>query len=144
MVALALIPEAIAFSVIAVVIAFVGGRPGMISAATAITRKAVEMVTRSTLFRGLPCHVVMVGADKDDARDQRDWARTTLEKAGFQVTARLRSGQVDEVLCGYREEHVIDLIVMGACGHSNIREFLVGSTTTQLIRQSKVPLRPLR
>lgn len=143
---MALIPGAIAFSVIAVVIAFVGGRPGMISAATATatTRKAVEMVARRPLFRGLPCHVVMVGADKADARDQRDWARTTLEKAGFQVTARLRSGQVDEVLCGYREEHVIDLIVMGACGYSKIREFLVGSTTTQLIRQSKVPLRLLR
>jgi nucleotide-binding universal stress UspA family protein len=111
---------------------------------SATTRKAVEMVAASPLFRGRPCHVVMVGADKADARDQLDWARTTLEKAGFEVTASLRSGQVEEVLCGYREEHAIDLIVMGAYGHSKIREFLVGSTTTKLIRQSKVPLLLLR
>jgi nucleotide-binding universal stress UspA family protein len=111
---------------------------------SATTRKAVEMVAASSLFRGLPCHVVMVAADKADARDQLDWARTTLEKAGFEVTASLRSGQVEEVLCGYREEHAIDLIVMGAYGHSKIREFLVGSTTTKLIRQSKVPLLLLR
>jgi len=111
---------------------------------SATTRKAVDMVARSPLFRGLPCHVVMVGADKAEAREQLNWARTTLEGAGFEVTASLRSGQVEEVLCAYRNEHAIDLIVMGAYGHSKIREFLVGSTTTQLIRQSKVPLLLLR
>jgi nucleotide-binding universal stress UspA family protein len=111
---------------------------------SATTRKAVEMVAASPLFRGLPCHVVMVGADKPESREQLDWARTTLEKAGFEVTASLRAGQVEEVLCGYRTEHDIDLIVMGAYGHSKIREFLVGSTTTKLIRQSKVPLLLLR
>lgn len=111
---------------------------------SATTRKAVEMVARSPLFRGLPCHVVMVGADKAEAHEQLNWARTTLEGAGFDVTASLRAGQVEEVLCGYRTEHDIDLIVMGAYGHSKIREFLVGSTTTKLIRQSKVPLLLLR
>jgi nucleotide-binding universal stress UspA family protein len=111
---------------------------------SATTRKAVEMVAASPLFRGLPCYVVMVGADKPESREQLDWARTTLEKAGFEVTASLRAGQVEEVLCGYRTEHDIDLIVMGAYGHSKIREFLVGSTTTKLIRQSKVPLLLLR
>jgi len=111
---------------------------------SATTRKAVEMVAASPLFRGLPCHVVMVGADKPEAHEQLDWARTTLEKAGFEVTASLRSGQVEDVLCAYRTEHAIDLIVMGAYGHSKIREFLVGSTTTQLVRRSKIPLLLLR
>ena len=111
---------------------------------SATTRKAVEMVAASPLFRGLPCHVVMVGADKAESRAQLDWTRTTLEQAGFEVTASLRSGQVEDVLCAYRTEHAIDLIVMGAYGHSKIREFLVGSTTTKLIRQSKVPLLLLR
>lgn len=40
--------------------------------------------------------------------------------------------------------HAIDLIVMGAHGHSKIRQFLVGSITTRLIRQSKIPLLLLR
>lgn len=111
---------------------------------SATTRKAVEMVAASPLFRGLPCHLVMVGADKAEVREQLDWARTTLERAGFQVIAGIRSGHVEEVLCAYRTEHAIDLIVMGAYGHSKIREFLVGSTTTKLIRQSRVPLLLLR
>lgn len=111
---------------------------------SATMRKGIEMVASSPLFRGLPCHVVMVGADKAESHAQLDWARTTLEQAGFEVTANLRSGQVEEVLCGYREEHAIDLIVMGAYGHSRIREFLVGSTTTHLLRKSTVPLLLLR
>lgn len=102
------------------------------------------MLAASPLFRGLPCHVVRVSADQADARDQLDWARLALEKAGFDVSASLRAGQVEEVLCAYRTEHAIDLIVMGAYGHSRIREFLVGSTTTRLIRQAKIPLLLLR
>ncbi len=111
---------------------------------SATTRKAVDMVARSPLFRGLPCHVVMVGADKDEPREQLGWARTHLETAGFDVTAEIRQGEVEAVLCAYRTEHEIDLIVMGAYGHSRIREFLIGSTTTKLIHQSKVPLLLLR
>jgi nucleotide-binding universal stress UspA family protein len=86
----------------------------------------------------------MVGADKPEAHEQLEWARATLAQAGFEVTVSLRSGQVEDVLCAYRTEHAIDLIVMGAYGHSKIREFLVGSTTTQLIRQAKIPLLLLR
>lgn len=111
---------------------------------SATTRKAVDMVARSPLFRGLPCHVVMVGEDRADSRESLDWARTHLETAGFDVTAEILPGEVEAVLCGYRTEHAIDLIVMGAYGHSRIREFLIGSTTTTLIRQSKVPLLLLR
>lgn len=111
---------------------------------SATTRKAVEMVAASPLFRGLPCHVVMVGADKPEAQAQLEWARATLAQAGFEVTASLLSGQVEDVLCAYRTEHTIDLIVMGAYGHSKIREFLVGSTTAKLIRQAKIPLLLLR
>lgn len=111
---------------------------------SATTRKAVEMVARSPLFRGLPCHVVMVGEDRADSRESLDWARTHLETASFDVTAGILPGEVEEVLCAYRAEHAIDLIVMGAYGHSRIREFLIGSTTTKLIRQSRVPLLLLR
>ncbi|WP_371133651.1 universal stress protein [Thiobacillus sp.] len=67
--------------------------------------------------------------------EQLEWARAMLAQAGFAVTALLRSGQVEDVLCAYRTEHAIDLIVMGAYGHSKIREFLVGSTTTRSARR---------
>ncbi|MFN3716641.1 MAG: universal stress protein [Thiobacillus sp.] len=111
---------------------------------SATTRKAIEMVAASPLFRGLPVHVVMVGADKADTREQLDWAQGKLENGGFEATVRVLPGAVEEVLCAYRTEQAIDLIVMGAYGHSRIREFLVGSTTAKLIRLSKIPLLLLR
>lgn len=111
---------------------------------SATTRKGVEMVAASPLFRGLPCHVVMIGADSGEHRAQLDWARDTLAAAGFEAPAVLRSGEVERVLCDYRREHDIDLLIMGAYGHSVIRRFLVGSTTTNVIRNATVPVLLLR
>ncbi|MBU2284983.1 MAG: universal stress protein, partial [Gammaproteobacteria bacterium] len=37
-----------------------------------------------------------------------------------------------------------DLLVMGAYGHSRIRQLIVGSTTTALLRTSPVPVLVLR
>lgn len=111
---------------------------------SATTHKAVEMVAASHLFRGLPCHVVTVGTNRPEARGQLEWAERTLVDAGFDVTTALLAGDIEPVLCAYRDTHGIDLIVMGAYGHSKIREFLVGSTTTRMVRQSRVPLLLLR
>src|SRR5690606_36509550 len=97
---------------------------------SATTRKGVEMVAASLLFRGLPCDLMMVGADTPEHREQLDWARGTLTVAGFEVRTALRSGEVERVRCDYRREQDIDLLIMGAYGHSVIRHFLVGSTTT--------------
>jgi nucleotide-binding universal stress UspA family protein len=111
---------------------------------SATTKKAVEMVAASPLFKGLPCHVVTVGADKPETRASLDAAARTLTAAGFDVVTDVLSGAVEDALCAYRNTHAIDLIVMGAYGHSKIREFLLGSTTTKLIRQAKIPVLLLR
>jgi nucleotide-binding universal stress UspA family protein len=111
---------------------------------SATTRKGVEMIATSPLLRNLPCHLVMVGAASDANREQLDWAQATLERAEFETTASLVDGEVERVLCDYRAEHGIDLLIMGAYGHSVIRRFLVGSTTTNVIRNASVPVLLLR
>lgn len=108
------------------------------------TRKGVEMIAASPLFTNLPCHLVMVGADTADAREHLKWAQRTLERAGFEAPGRIIAGEVEPVLNEYRMEHGIDLVVMGAYGHSKIRQFLVGSTTTSVLRQTTIPLLLLR
>lgn len=111
---------------------------------SATTRKAVEMVAASPLFRALPCHVVMIGPDDAAHREQLEWARDTLQTAGFDVTTALRQGDVERTLCDYRQTNDMDLLVMGAYGHSVIRRFLVGSTTTSVIRNARIPVLLLR
>lgn len=108
------------------------------------TRKAVEMVAASPLFRGMPVHVVMVNDDNEANQNQLEWAQTTLADKGHDVKKALVPGDVERALCNYRAAHNIDMLVMGAYGHSVIRRFLVGSTTTNVIRNASVPVLLLR
>jgi len=109
------------------------------------TRKGIEMVAGSPLFAGLPCHLIMVGNSSAEMQEHLRWASTMLESAGFEVVTQIIAGEVKHVLCDYRDAHDIGMVVMGAYGHSKIRQFLIGSTTTKMIRHtSKVPLLLLR
>ncbi|MNR35298.1 Universal stress protein family protein [compost metagenome] len=110
----------------------------------ATTRKGVEMLAASPLLKGLPIHLVMVGPVSDEASAQLDWAQKVLINAGFTVRAETQSGEIEPTLHAYQKEHGIDLLVMGAYGHSRIRQFLVGSTTTSMLRTTTSPLLLLR
>ncbi|MFN2332332.1 MAG: universal stress protein [Halomonas sp.] len=108
------------------------------------TRKGVEMLAKSPLFAGIPVHVVIVGAETGDHRSQLDWALKTLRDAGHEAEGAIRAGEVEATLRGYKEEQGIDMLVMGAYGHSRIRHLLVGSTTTEMLRRASVPILLLR
>lgn len=108
------------------------------------TRKGVEMLARSSLFKGIECHILSVGADTAEHHLELGWALGTLRDEGHRVEACVRTGKVDETLQAYGKEHGIDLLVMGAYGHSRIRHLLVGSTTTAMLRDSHIPVLILR
>lgn len=109
------------------------------------TRKGVEMVAISPLFKEMPCHVVMVDNDHKDVSEHLSWAKSTLEAVGLTVVTNVVFGEVKKALCDYRDQNNIGMVVMGAYGHSKIRQFLVGSTTTKMIQQAMhVPLLLLR
>ncbi|HSH56831.1 MAG TPA: universal stress protein [Halomonas sp.] len=108
------------------------------------TRKGVEMLARSPLFEGVPVHVVIVGAETGDNRSQLEWALKTLRDAGHEAEGAIRAGEVEATLRAYKQEQEIDLLVMGAYGHSRIRHLLVGSTTTAMLRNAKGPVLLLR
>jgi nucleotide-binding universal stress UspA family protein len=108
------------------------------------SRKTVETVAASPMLRGLPAIVAMVGADSATAKQQLDWARQTLAAAGFDVTVALVSGEPEQALPELINSKAAGLLVMGAYGHSRIRQLIVGSTTTMLLRLSEVPVLILR
>ena len=112
---------------------------------SATTRKAVEMVTASPLFRGLQVHVVTVGkGDPGGSAAGLDWARGALADAGFDVTARAIAGEPEDAIAAYVRDEAVDLLVMGAYGHSRIRRLIVGSTTTEMLRNCQIPVLLLR
>jgi nucleotide-binding universal stress UspA family protein len=108
------------------------------------THKAVEVLMRGPLFVGLECHLVTVGEPAGDTQRAYDWARDQLSSAGFEVRGGVFRGERETVLPAYQRDHAIDLVVMGAYGHSRIRQLLVGSTTTAMMRRIATPLLLLR
>jgi nucleotide-binding universal stress UspA family protein len=97
-------------------------------------RKAVAYVVASPLLRGLDCHLVMVGRADVAHETALNETREQLTRAGYTITAKLLPGSATPVIAEKVKSAGIDLLVMGAYGHSQIREFFVGSTTTKMVR----------
>lgn len=108
------------------------------------TRKGVEMIARSPLFKGLSCHIVMASGDSPETRAHIQWANDKLASAGFEVRGGIRPGNAEAVIAQYVAANAIDVLVMGAYGHSRIRQLIVGSTTTAMIRTCLIPVLLLR
>ncbi|MAD75344.1 MAG: universal stress protein UspA [Rheinheimera sp.] len=111
---------------------------------SATALKGLEMLAASPLGKGLPVHLVMAGANIEAAQQQMETAAHILRNAGFDTRIAIVGGEPEEVLNQYQQEHHIDLMVMGAYGHSRIRQFIVGSTTTAMISKAKCSLLILR
>lgn len=104
--------------------------------------KALEMVVESPLYRNMECHLVHVSREPESSL--LDQAVATLSAAGIRVVAASLHGDVEGQLLDYQQQHDIDLIVMGAFGHSRLRELLFGSVTHHMLINARVPLLLLR
>lgn len=102
--------------------------------------KAVDHISRSPLFAGLQCRLLSVGADNEETRRRLASAQAMLEAGGYPVSADILPGQPETVIAEAVESEGIDLLVMGAYGHSRIRSLIIGSTTTEMIRSCKIPV----
>ncbi|MEE3045287.1 MAG: universal stress protein [Pseudomonadota bacterium] len=116
-------------------IAFDGGESVM---------KAVRHIASGKLFTGLPCVLLSVGKPTDTMQEKLDEAAAILRKAGYSVDAGFASGEPEDVIKDKIETDKIDLLVMGAYGHSRIRNLIIGSTTTEMVRSCQVPVMMFR
>lgn len=102
--------------------------------------KALDFIVQNPLLKGLDCHILRAGKIDDNARYFLEEAAGRLRTAGFAVTTEALAGPAEEVIAHAVRERQIDLLVMGAYGHSRIRQFIVGSTTTAMVRTCLVPV----
>ena len=107
---------------------------------SASAKKAVAFASSSPLFRGLECHLLMVGRSDAAHESALNDAKNQLATSGLNPKAQLLPGNAATVIAEQVQSHTIDLLVMGAYGHSHIREFFVGSTTTKLVRGCSIPV----
>ncbi|MEJ5895596.1 universal stress protein [Aquabacterium sp. G14] len=107
-------------------------------------QRVVERLAASPILTGLPVTLLMVAHDTPDNRATLLTARQKLEAEGRHVETLLSPGTPETEILNLLGQRPRSLLAMGAYGHSRIREFIVGSTTTTLLRLSPVPVMVLR
>ncbi len=118
-----------------IVIAFDGSPVG---------RKALAVLSHHPLTAGLPVLVAMVGPDTPAQRQHLKEAQTLLNAAGVEAETASAVGEPQQVLPALAKAQGPALLVMGAYGHSRLRQLVFGSTTSSLLRLSGVPALILR
>lgn len=108
-------------------IAFDGGKSA---------KQAVEFVRSSPLFEGVELDLVLAGRAGGFREEQMSWAEQQLPRA----KAHRLEASPDEAIPKFVAENGVGLLIMGAYGHSPLRRFIVGSTTTTMLRRCQIPV----
>lgn len=83
---------------------------------------------------GVQCTLVTVAPSEESGRRMLAPAEEFLSHHGASPTALVKvSSKASDVICGLVASGGFDLVVMGAYGHSPIREVLFGSTTERVL-----------
>ena len=86
--------------------------------------------------------VVTIDEHHEDAERLASYAADYLSLHGAAVKVRAIETRVDPgpILLEHTDQLHAQLLVMGAFGHSMLREYVFGSTTRTVLRNSKVPV----
>ena len=114
-----------------VLIAFDGGKSA---------RKAVDHLASNPSYKDLECVLLGVGPLSREDTKLHQQKKETLEGAGLSVEAMIVDGHVEDVISEKIQKDNIDLLMMGAFGHSRLRNLFIGSTTAEMIRSCKIPV----
>jgi nucleotide-binding universal stress UspA family protein len=107
---------------------------------SASANRAVERMAQSPVFEGLKAVLVYAGQDTPTIRSQLNAAQSRLAARGLQASIDIEPGEPEIALERKIAAEGFDLLVMGAYGHSRLRNLIIGSTTTAMIRACKVPV----
>lgn len=107
---------------------------------SASAKVAIERMSNSAVFSDLDLTVLCIGEDTAKAKATADAAVEKLRAVDISATSRTAPGEPGDVLNDLVTSEGFDLLVMGAYGHSRIRNLIIGSTTTAMIQMVKIPV----
>ena len=83
----------------------------------------------------------MVGNHDATSKNSLSAAAADLLNAGYIIDCHhLPQGDAVNVLLSFQLEHGIDIMVIGAYGHSKWQQLFLGSTTTEIIASTVSPV----
>ena len=104
------------------------------------SRKALDYIAESKLLLGTTIELLRVGRETSANRSELEEATAKLQEAGYTVEAILKEGEPAKTITTEVEDRDIDLLAMGAYGHSRAKRLLIGSATATLARDCHVPI----
>ena len=99
------------------------------------------MLSRTT---NLPLSIVSVVKDDNHAIEIQTRIDALLSSHKPGAVTTIRKGKDEEEILKYTTEAPVDLLVMGAYGRSRLRELILGSTTSYVIRNTTIPVLMIR
>ena len=88
----------------------------------------------------IPGRPIFPGVLTIEAAAQLAEAERIMNNSGLYPVCQVLSGDPEIAIADYVKHAKIDMLVAGAYGHSRIRDLLIGSTTTALLRGCHVPV----
>lgn len=107
------------------------------------THHALQFLVRSQLLKDISVDLIHVCEDEvvsEPIKEKLFSAQQTLVDAGYKTQAHIIQDEISDGIANYVTKNGIDLLMMGAYGHSKIRHLLIGSTTSELIRRCKISI----
>lgn len=104
--------------------------------------RALEYLATRKEFIDQEVHIVTVAKPGSEADATRLLCEAEARLKGGPLTpiAQMLSGTPGEALEKYVQENDITCLIMGAYGHSRVRQFIIGSTTTEFVRRCLIPV----
>jgi nucleotide-binding universal stress UspA family protein len=103
-------------------------------------QRAIDYGAIFTNLQPSKVDVLTVGENAEETQAPQDEARKFLAPYNVEVSFVVRGGNPAAAIAKHAEEIGAGLIVMGAYGHSRLRELLFGSTTRDVLEAAKCPV----
>jgi nucleotide-binding universal stress UspA family protein len=105
---------------------------------------ALQMAADLAFHLKGPLVVLVVDDDAASGQATIQEAEEYLSPFALKVSSQLSKGRAGEQVLKACQAENIDLVIMGAHGHTRLREALLGSTTEEVLRQTGLPLLMVR
>ncbi len=104
--------------------------------------KILNFLQEVPLVKDLEVNILMIDKSGDSKRtpERLQTAVSKLQEAKINCEGYFIQGEVEKAISDHINNHDINFLIMGAYGHSRIRSLVIGSTTAQMLRSTRIPV----